>query len=188
MSWIEDLKNAFKLRTVIIALGAFALGQIAFQFLILRPNRILAEELESKLEDMTDTYIQLKATDMNKLVDQLDYEVKFIENTAKTALSDALPREQLPFFISKLESGAEKVGLRVTTSVHRSDKPKKDEPSIATITLSLQGAYGEVIAFIGELQKLQTMVIVKNFSIQNRNADDGTVSANVQLVAIITES
>lgn len=188
MSRIEDLKNVFKLRTILIALAAFALGQIAFQFLILRPNKMLAEELESKLEEMTDTYIQLKATDMSKLVEQLDYEVKFIENTAKTAFADALPREQLPFFISILERAAEKVGLRVTSSVKRSDKPKKDEPALATITLNLQGAYGEVIAFIGELQKLQTMVIVKNFSIQNRNADDGTVSANVQLVAIITES
>ena len=188
MSWIEDLKSVFKLRTVIIALAAFALGQVAFQFLILRPNRMLAEKLETKLEEMTETYIQLKATDMSKLVDRLDYEVKFIENTEKTAFSDKLSKEQLPFFISKLESSAEKVGLRVATSVNRGDEPKKDEPSLATITLSLQGSYAEVIAFIGELQKLQTMVIVKNFSIQNRNANDGTVSANVQLVAIIAES
>ena len=74
---LQVLLRAFEIRTLFIASSVFVVGNLALNYFFLSPSQETLRAAERDLEEMKETYIQLKSTDMSEISKSLQQQVDY---------------------------------------------------------------------------------------------------------------
>ncbi len=78
--------RAFKKSTLFIALSVFVAGNLSLNYFFLAPSQEIVRAAESDLEEMQETYVQLKSTDMSGISKSLQQQVAYLNEKQKKSL------------------------------------------------------------------------------------------------------
>lgn len=179
MDLIRTIFSALKVQTLLIAIAAFVFGNMALNYFLLSPGEEMVKNTKRSLEEMKETYVGLKSTDMSGIAKALQEEVEYLNRKREQISSSVLSPEQIPLFISGLERDAEKAGLSVETKIIRQEKKSK---SVA-IDLDYSGNIQQVIGFLNMLENRDEILLVRNFRIYNSNSAQNVLNGEMQFIS-----
>ncbi len=178
---LQVLLRAFKIRTLFIASSVFVVGNLALNYFFLSPGQETLRAAERDLEEMKETYIQLKSTDMSEISKSLQQQVDYLNEKQKKITLSHLTNAQIPVFISKLERGAETAGLTVRTNIKR----QKKNPNLIAIDVNFTGTIIELFSYLNQLEKWDELLFVKNFRIHNKNSSQNILNGEMEFLLLI---
>ena len=187
--WFQNLLQAIKIRTLVIAALVFVVGNWSLHSFILSPSQAMVKTSKSDLEEMKETYVQLKSTDMSEITKSLEQEVDYLNEKQEKIFSNLLTKEQIPLLISRLEREAEASGLEVRTDIVRGNKNAKKKKvkseTFVAINLNYTGTLEQLLSFLNKLKNWDEIVLIKNFKIYNRDSLKNSLNGQVQFISLI---
>ncbi|MFQ5824556.1 MAG: type 4a pilus biogenesis protein PilO [bacterium] len=168
MRWIDDLTNAVKVRTILIALIIFITTNLGIIYFVLRPCEKSAQTLERNLNNMRENYTQLKSQNLNSILDILNEEVKNLVQKEKRVFSSTLSNEEIPLFITKLEREANNSGLNVYSSVVNNEIKKSGLFTTISVDLNFAGSFQEVLNFLRVLASWDEVLLINAINIKKK--------------------
>lgn len=187
MNWLKNLLSAFKAKTLIIAVSGFVLGNLALNSFLLAPSKTTVEDMKRNLEELKETYIELRGADMSEIVKYLKDEVDYFSQKEEKIFGNVLSDEQIPLLISRLEREAETAGLTVGTDIVRSEEEEEESqaPKSIAINLTFSGEIGQVLTFLKKLEDWDDIMLLRDFKIYSRNAPQNLLNGQVQFITLI---
>ena len=187
--WFQNLLQAIKIKTLVIAACVFVVGNWSLHSLILAPSQAMVKSAKADLAEMEKTYVQLKSTDMSEIRKSLEREVHYLNERQKKIFSNLLTEEQIPLLISRLEREAEASGLEVRTDISREKKNAKKKNAKAqtfvTINLNYTGTLEQLLSFLNKLENWNEIVLIRNFHIYSRDSLKNILNGQMQFISLI---
>ena len=187
--WFQNLLQAIKIKTLVIAACVFIVGNWSLHSFILAPSQAMVKSAKADLAEMEKTYVQLKSTDMSEIRKSLEREVHYLNERQKKIFSNLLTEEQIPLLISRLEREAEASGLEVRTDISREKKNAKKKNAKAqtfvTINLNYTGTLEQLLSFLNKLENWNEIVLIRNFHIYSRDSLKNILNGQMQFISLI---
>jgi len=172
-------------RTAAISFGGFVAAAIVLHTAVLLPERQRAELLRENLSRITETYIQLKATDLSGVVTALQSEVKYLTAKHERIFASAKSREEIPGFISRLEERAKAAGLQIKSTTPNTVPAKQNSIGSAVVSMQVAGRFQEMIVFLKTLRNSDEMVLLDDFRIRRLSLETDALLAQFRFVTIL---
>ena len=187
--WFQNLLQAIKIKTLVIAACVFVVGNWSLHSFILAPSQAMVKSAKADLAEMEKTYVQLKSTDMSEIRKSLEREVHYLNEKQTKIFSNLLTEEQIPLLISRLEREAEASGLEVRTNISREKKNAKKKnaktQTFVTINLNYTGTLEQLLSFLNKLENWNEIVLIRNFHIYSRDSLKNILNGQVQFISLI---
>ncbi len=178
---LQVLFRAFKKSTLFIALSVFVGGNFALNYFYLAPSQEIVRAAKNDLEEMQETYVQLKATDMSGISKSLQQQVAYLNEKQKKITSSHLTHAQIPVFVSRLERAAETAGLTVRTKIKRQEK----KSNLIAYDIDFTGTILELFSYLDRLERWQELLFVKNFRIYNKNSSQNILNGKMEFILLV---
>ncbi|MCH8020884.1 hypothetical protein IH785_13610 [candidate division KSB1 bacterium] len=178
---LQVFLHAFKIRTLFIALSVFVAGNLALNYFFLSPSQEMVRAAEGDLEEMKETYIQLKSTDLSEISKSLQQQIDYLNEKQKKITSSHLTNAQIPVFVSRLELAAETAGLTVRTKIKRQEK----KSNLIAIDVDFTGTILELFSYLNRLERWEELLFVKNFRIYNKNSSQNILNGKMEFIVLV---
>lgn len=187
--WFQNLLQAVRIRTLVITAFVLVVGNLSLHSFVLAPSQAMVKTAKADMEEMKETYVQLKSTDMSAIAKSLELEVQYLNEKHDKIFSNLLTDEQIPLLISKLEREAELAGLVVRTNIVRKNKNAKKKKAksqtFVTINLNYTGTLVQLLSFLNKLENWNEIVLINNFRIYNGDSLNNSLNGHVQFISLI---
>ncbi len=187
MRWYEEITQAVKVKSIIISTVTFICGLLGLYYFILRPNENLAQVSIEKFNDLNESYLQLKSTDINKVEELLQAEAENLRKKEEVIDSQSLSYEYLFLLISKFEDEANKTGIECEISILDEVNDQVENKKNVSIELSFEGSFQQVIKFIKKLQTWDEVLFVNDFHIQKKNKTDSKLTGQIIFMSFLSD-
>lgn len=178
---LQVFLHAFKSRTLFIALSVFVAGNLALNYFFLSPSQEMVRAAEGDLEEMKETYIQLKSTDLSEISKSLQQQIDYLNEKQKKITSSHLTHAQIPVFVSRLEGAAETAGLTVRTKIKRQEK----KSNLIAIDVNFTGTILGLFSYLNRLERWEELLFVKNFRIYNKNSSQNILNGKMEFIVLV---
>ncbi len=190
-----QLKNeiyiAIGARRVAIALVALFLGSGGLYFALIWPQQKHVQELQTNIEEISETYIELKSTDLTSVLASLTSELDYLETKSQRIFSRVLSTDEIPSLISRLENEAEHAGLKASSTLEKQqaedDEEEEEEESARFIGIHLRvaGSFPQIVTFLKAVNGWQDSVLLKDFSIRRIGMKTNQLTGSFRFISII---
>ena len=173
-------------KKVLIAFSVWLTVVLSIYFLLLKPENDRAGQLETKKQEMSEFYIQIKGADIDSILKILNLEVSLLGNSDEATDGMSIEREQLPFIITRLERTAQKSGLRAESTLVM--EKKKGKPERARIHLRFAGLFSGIRDFLDQLQQDKESVTIADFVLRRSAENNELLKGEIEVVCNLNKT
>src|SRR3990172_4245323 len=110
MNQIREIVDIIGLKKIALAVAIFLGGNGLLYFIAIHPFKAAISQQNEKLKQLTESYIQMKSVDYNKLLQALREQSSLFKEKDSLLQRAVLTEEDIPHFVSKLELEAGAAG------------------------------------------------------------------------------
>ncbi len=185
MDWFFNIKSAFRLSTFVIALAALLTGTLVLYGFAVRPAENAKKSAKHKIDQLTDTYIQLKSHDVSAIAEYLNREVSYLQEKEDRIFSHIYKLEEVPVLVANIEKAAENSGLIANMQlIHKQEHLVQKIPEL-TLNIVFSGSLKQIIQFINTLKKRPAIFLFSNFQLVNPDSRQEQLTGHLQILILI---
>jgi len=186
MDWFFKIKNAFRLSTFVIALAALLTGTLVLYGFAVCPAENAKNSAKQKIDQLTDTYIQLKSHDITAIAEQLNHEVSYLREKDQRIFSHIYKLEEIPVLVANIEKSADNSGLIANMQLIRENEHPGQQITERTLNIVFSGSLKQIIQFLNNLNKQPGTFLLSSFKLVNQDGKQEQLSGHLQIL-ILTE-
>ncbi len=170
---------------VLGAIGVYLAFIATCHFLLLNPQIKRYAELRQKQSALNELYLQVRAADIERILNALQKEANYLQNAKQTFTQRCLPRGDFSRVINDLNRLAQKNKLKVLSidPLTTSDKTGANYPKIR-FALRLSGSYAQALNLLNDFRNMLYWLLIDNLSIVYSQPPESTINL---IVYTITE-
>ncbi len=167
-------------------------GVWVVHYLLISPRQNLSQELQKNIVRMTDTYIELGAMDLSKIVARLERKVDFLDDKRIKLDASILTNEQIPFFVSRLKQKAKTAGLKLETSI-QDEVAGQDEFSadtlatpLVSIDVNFSGTFPSILNLFQQIESADEVLLIRDFNLFSTEENEKLLTGQLKLILDVT--
>lgn len=175
-------------RTLFAGLALPAIAYVAFRLFVIMPLNGEYDALASKTEEVSEAGIALRATNLEKVILQLNGFVESLQQKSERVATSVHSAEEIPILLTKFERAAVSAGLTVRTSFEKEKATLPQGRQLISIKMSYLGQFRQVMSFLGTLSQWPGIVAVKGFKATSSKLGANSLSGQIIFLSVQGEN
>jgi Tfp pilus assembly protein PilO len=175
--------NTFRIPIVLVAILGYSLLLVASNFFIIKPQMKRFEDLKQRQTLLSETYLQLRTTDIEKILQTLKKETSYNETVRQNFAQRCLSPVELTAILNNLNRIAIVSGMKVLSIDPLPNQKHPISPYIKKpISMRLAGDYNQFLKLLYNLSRTRYWLLLDNFTISPQNAQQQLVNLSLYTV------
>jgi len=175
--------NTFRIPIVLVAILGYSLLLVASNFFIIKPQMQRFEELKQRQTLLSETYLQLRTTDIEKILQTLKKETTYNETVRQNFARRCLSPIELTAMLSDLNRIAIVSEMKVLSIDPLLNQKHPISPYIKKpISIRLAGNYNQFLKLLYNLSQTRYWLLLDNFTISPQDAQQQVVNLTLYTV------
>jgi Tfp pilus assembly protein PilO len=175
--------HTFRIPVVLVAILGYSLLLVASNFFVIKPQMNRFEELKQRQTLLTETYLQLRTTDIEKILETLQQETFYNKTVRQNFARRCLSSVDLTTVLNDLNRLAITNGMKVLSIDPLPNQKHPISPYVKKpINLRLAGNYNQFLTMLYDLGQAPYWILLDNFSISPQDAQQQLINLTLYTV------
>ncbi len=175
--------NTFRIPIVLIAILGYSLLLVASNFFIIKPQMKRFEELKQRQTLLSETYLQLRTTDIEKILQTLRKETTYNETVRQNFAQRCLAPIELTNILNDLNRIAIVSEMKVLSIDPLPNQKHPISPYLKKpISMRLAGNYNQFLKLLYNISQTSYWLLLDNFTISPQDAQQQVVNLTLYIV------
>lgn len=175
--------NTFRIPVVLVAILGYSLLLVASNFFIIKPQMKRFEALKQQQTLLSETYLQLRTTDIEKILQTLQRETSYNQTVRRNFAQRCLSPVELTTVLNDLNRLATTNGIKVLSIDPLSNQKHSISPYVKKpISLRLTGSYNQFLKLLYNLSGTRYWLLLDNLTISPQDAQQQLINLTLYTV------